>query len=453
MSSVAHLFRLSKDDQGTADLISFENHGDVEFTDADQQALVALEHHAQLLDDVSNVLSGIALSMESQLQTGGLKPIDMLYANHAVQLQLSRIDDSMMTVSHEDVGSALTRVEATSKTGESVAAKLRELWDRVMAALKHVWDVIVKFFQDQFTRAGRLEQAAQHVLDEARKIRVVGDSTGKTLSLGPLGRKISVDGSLNYPLVPALQALTDQAHQLAERSVATGQQQAKALAALLHQQGNLLMTKDSLQFIHVGKFTPPSQFKHLGTEQQYGIDCDVYHSPPFPGERVIQVLVPKKDLGDAARYSKDIGEWVRDQSAAIGRVQFKVVAYEGGAAFNEDISQIPMPSPNDIEDIAHAVAASARLFKDFSHKAQDVHREATNELKRVTQDVTTAHSGKMFSTHGVIYLVLASTYGRVARQLLTPSMVVCGLTMTVAGSFLNVAEKALSSYDTATGNA
>lgn len=447
-------------EQGTGDIISFEAHDsemsledNVALSQETLTALIALEQQADTLDNVVSSLSGIALSLESSLPSGGAYPRTMFYANLAIEQQLSRIDESMEVISQENVGGALTRVEATQQASSALGEKIKSLWERIVGALKAAWEHIVKFFRGLFTATGQLRKRAQRLLDEAHGITVV-DKVGENLDIGMLLRKLTIEGKVHYNFAESLEDLTKLTHDLAQRSLAWGKEQAAALSALLAQQGQALYERNQMYHIHVGKFTPPPSFTkysdfadhayHRGSHVGYKAH---YVSPIFPGERTVHITVPTDvDLGNAAHYSKHPEQWAADMHFALGNI-YVYVDRNIDRRVDEPFT-IPMPSLSDIEATAKATIESVDMFDKFKHEAETVQRKAEADLRAVTANVARTYGAQMFGPQLPIYATLLTAYGRVARQLLTPSTIICALTLTIANDFVKVAEKALNEYRT-----
>lgn len=454
----AQLFQaVNAPEQHDGDVISFEANSEISLeesrvaVDAAAGDIAEHEQRANSLDEVSTALTDIALSMESTLTAGGMYPQTALFANLAIENQLARVGlNGEPVISVEDVGGALTRVEATEKSVDGIKSKLKKLWDALVEMVERVWDSIISFLRNFFTATGRLRERARRLAEDAHSTTITGKAPDK-INIGAMAKNISVEGKTDYPFADAVIDLSKTLHDLAERSIARGKLQGAALSDLLRRQAKALFEQSQMYHIHVGKFTPPPQFKVIETDvhltRSHGLQYAAsYESPVFPGERVLRIVVAKADLGNAQYYAKYPERWFPDMNRAIGTDQYRIIRQTPD---NEPSSVIRALSLREIEDLGNAVVDAAELFERFTREATHIQSQARADLRTVALQVTGEHGVKVISGNGIVFNTMLNAYGRVARNLLLPSTTLCSLVLAVCGDFVKLGERSLKEYQPA----
>lgn len=125
---------------------------------------------AEVVDDVCDSLEQLALSLESSLAAGGLNVRDLPMAHLAIAQQLDRVGLEHWTVSVEDFGGKMTRVEATQAALESISDKLAMLWEAIKKMVARVWAKVQEFYTHMFKSASAVQSYARTLLEQCKKL-------------------------------------------------------------------------------------------------------------------------------------------------------------------------------------------------------------------------------------------------------------------------------------------
>ena len=145
------------------------------------------------LQDASEALESIYLSMESAQRDGGLTRDAAIFAGHAVQAAMRKFN-----VSSEEVGISLesfsdNKARATTVSMEGIREALKAIWDKIVSVFQAMMKKIADFWNKYVAAAPHIKRRAEGLRKKARN--VTGTQKEKTIATG-LFRQLNVAGEV-----------------------------------------------------------------------------------------------------------------------------------------------------------------------------------------------------------------------------------------------------------------
>lgn len=180
------LDNITEDGEPTPEADEVELNEAADEVDGDSEAIDDLQ-------DASEALESIYLSMESAQRNGGLTREAAVFAGHAVQAAMRKFN-----VSSEEVGISLesfsdNKARATTVSMEGIREALEAIWDKIVSVFQAMMKKIADFWNKYLAAAPRIKRRAEGLRKKARN--VTGTQKEKTIATG-LFRQLNVAGEV-----------------------------------------------------------------------------------------------------------------------------------------------------------------------------------------------------------------------------------------------------------------